>query len=70
MHGKNLLGLSIQLTCFNSLTEKEKIASKKNFAKKVSFFIEELENNNINFDVQLSKGLDIDGGCGQFSAKP
>jgi len=60
---------SIQLTCFNPSTEKERIASRENFSKKVSFFIEELEKKNIDFDVQLSKGLDIDGGCGQFSAK-
>ncbi len=60
---------SVQLTCFNPSGEREIKNARDNFSKKVNFFIMELKNKGIEFDVQLSKGLEIEGGCGQFSAK-
>ena len=60
---------SIQLTCFNPSVKKDGHNSRKNFAKKVPLFIKELEKKGIDFDIQLSRGLEVDGGCGQFSAK-
>lgn len=60
---------SVQLTCFNPSEKAEIKRTRDNFSKKIHFFMDELKKRNIEFDVQLSKGLDIEGGCGQFSAK-
>ena len=60
---------SIQLTCLNSTSSEDEIYINEQFIKTLPIFTERLRDRGIEYDVQLSKGRDIKGGCGQLATK-
>jgi len=73
-HFKELIALvdpncfSVQLTCFNSNNYAETLIARNYFSNEViPRFIKFMNLAKIEYDVQVSKGIDIFGGCGQLS---
>ncbi len=72
-HAKDLVKLIdpnyffVQLTCFNS---GENVQSDRNaFVDSSRLFMKEISKKGIICDIQLSKGVDVEGGCGQLSGR-
>ncbi|MEK6858290.1 MAG: radical SAM protein [Nanoarchaeota archaeon] len=61
---------SFQFTCVNSLDSNKTEKTRKRFMEDIVPELEKImDSRGITFDVQLSKGFDIKGGCGQLSTE-